>query len=81
MPRSLAELALAMPGKELIPNPVVPKELRRTAWWLDTAVTRLLISEYFKFLPAAARLAAARTLNPWNSGPVASAQAGYRAKS
>jgi uncharacterized SAM-binding protein YcdF (DUF218 family) len=81
MPRSLAELARAMPDKELIPHPVVPKDLRRTAWWLDRTVTRLLISEYVKFIPAAARLAAARTLNPWNSAPVAAAQAGVRAKS
>jgi uncharacterized SAM-binding protein YcdF (DUF218 family) len=80
MPRSLAELARAMPDKELIPHPVVPKNLRRNAWWLDPWITRLLLSEYVKFLPAAARLAFVRALDPWSPGAV-TADAGSGPKS
>lgn len=67
MPRSLAELARAMPGMELIPHPVAPEGLRRKVWWLDTATTRLLAAEYAKFLQAAARLMVARGISPWQS--------------
>lgn len=65
MPRSLAELELAMPGIEFIPHPVLPDGLKGTEWWLDPAALRLLGAEYLKFLPAAARLAVARGLSPW----------------
>ena len=67
MPRSLAELARAMPDVELIPHPVKPDGLRRTLWWLDPGATRLIASEYLKFLPAAARLALARGVVPWHA--------------
>jgi uncharacterized SAM-binding protein YcdF (DUF218 family) len=60
MPRSLAELSLAMPTTELIPHPVVPNNFPPTRWWLHASVTRTLISEYFKFLPTAAHLTASR---------------------
>lgn len=70
MPRSLAELARAMPGIELVPHPVAPDALRRRAWWLDATATRLLASEYIKFLPAAARLAMARGMAPWQATSV-----------
>jgi uncharacterized SAM-binding protein YcdF (DUF218 family) len=76
MPRSLAELARAMPEIELIPHPVVPKDLRRTVWWLDPTATRILVSEYLKFLPAAARLAVARALGPWRASSIAAASSG-----
>jgi len=67
MPRSLAELARAMPGIELLPHPVAPDVIRRKAWWLDSTTTRLLASEYIKFLPAAARLVVARGMAPWQA--------------
>ncbi|WP_333794711.1 YdcF family protein [Hyphomicrobium sp.] len=73
MPRSLAELARAMPGIELIPHPVAPDAVRRGAWWLDPAAARLLASEYIKFLPAAVRLAVARGMAPWQAAPVTAA--------
>ncbi|AHB47587.1 hypothetical protein W911_02845 [Hyphomicrobium nitrativorans NL23] len=65
MPRSLAELARAMPNVELVPHPVAPEGIRRKVWWLDAAATRLLAAEYAKFLPAAARLVVARGMSPW----------------
>lgn len=67
MPRSLAELARVMPNIELVPHPVAPDGLKRKVWWLDVAATRLLASEYIKFLPAAARLVAARGMAPWQA--------------
>ncbi len=67
MPRSLAELAREMPGIELVPHPVAPDGLRHKVWWLDAAATRLLVSEYIKFLPAAFRLVIARGVTPWQA--------------
>ncbi|MGE0023142.1 MAG: YdcF family protein, partial [Hyphomicrobium sp.] len=70
MPRSLAELAREMPNIELLPHPVAPDGLRRKVWWLDSTTTRLLASEYIKFLPAAFRLAVARGMTPWQATAV-----------
>ena len=67
MPRSLAELAREMPNIALVPHPVAPDGLRRKVWWLDATATRLLASEYVKFLPAAARLVIARGMAPWQA--------------
>jgi uncharacterized SAM-binding protein YcdF (DUF218 family) len=67
MPRSLAELALAMPGVTLLPYAVTPRRFPETAWWLHSTTTRVLISEYLKFLPAVARLTAQRIMN-WSDG-------------
>jgi uncharacterized SAM-binding protein YcdF (DUF218 family) len=73
MPRSLAELALAMPHVTLIPYAVTPRRYPETAWWLHASTTRVLISEYLKFLPAVARLAAERIIK-WNDDrPVSTA--------
>lgn len=65
MPRSLAELALALPGVELIPDAVITRKFRNPAWWLHPGAARLLLSEYVKFLPVAARLGAMRYVRPW----------------
>jgi len=70
MPRSLAELAREMPNIELLPHPVAPDGLKRKVWWLDSTTTRLLASEYIKFLPAAFRLAVARGMTPWQATAV-----------
>ncbi len=81
MPRSLAELARVMPDTELIPHPVVPESLRQKSWWLNRTALRILAAEYVKFLPAAARLVAARGVGPWYSAPVTSASNLPRVKS
>lgn len=60
MPRSLALLRIAMPDIELLPHPVPLKAQRPSAWWLHLGTTRVLVSEYLKFLPTAARLVASR---------------------
>jgi len=79
MPRSLAELSLAMPTAELIPHPVVPGNFPPTRWWLNASVTRTLISEYFKFLPTVAHLTIARLLHARPSSSVAEVPAGHSA--
>jgi uncharacterized SAM-binding protein YcdF (DUF218 family) len=59
MPRSLIEIGRTLPGVRLIPHPVVPKSLR-TDLWLHLDAARILVSEYLKCLPSAARFAGAR---------------------
>lgn len=81
MPRSLAEIARMMPSVELIPHPVVPKNFRHQAWWLDPLTTRILVSEYLKYIPAAAKLAAARIMRPFESSSVAAVSADGRPQS
>jgi uncharacterized SAM-binding protein YcdF (DUF218 family) len=57
MPRSLAELADAMPGVDLIPYPVSNPELHLDAWWRNADAFALLAREYGKYLLTASRLA------------------------
>ncbi len=56
MPRSMAELAEAMPKVRLIPYPVTNPELHLTDWWSNAAAFGLLVREYGKYLLAAARV-------------------------
>jgi uncharacterized SAM-binding protein YcdF (DUF218 family) len=60
MPRSLVEMGRAMPELRLIPHPVVPKSFATEPWWLHVDAARILVSEYVKYLPSAARSAVAR---------------------
>jgi uncharacterized SAM-binding protein YcdF (DUF218 family) len=79
MPRSLAELSLALPATRLVPHPVVPNNFPPTRWWLHASVTRTLISEYFKFLPTAAHLTVARLLRSTQSNSMAEVPAEHSA--
>lgn len=67
MPRSLAEFSRVMPRVRIEPHVVVPKSFPEQAWWLHPGTARILLSEYLKYLPAAARLAASRALGAWRS--------------
>lgn len=60
MPRSLAELKRKLPHVELFPFPVPPRDLHLENWWSHMGTARILLSEYAKFIPAAARFALAR---------------------
>lgn len=60
MPRSLTEIARVLPDADLIAAPVLPRMLAERAWWLNPSATRLLLGEYLKLIPSAARLAATR---------------------
>lgn len=64
MPRSLAVLRMAMPDTLLLAHSVPFKSQRPSAWWLHVGTTRVLVSEYLKFLPVAARLTMARLVEP-----------------
>lgn len=64
MPRSLNELALALPGVELIAHPVRPRIFGEGPWWLRPAAARMLASEYLKLIPSYARFAARRLFEP-----------------
>lgn len=60
MPRALAELARVMPGVTLIPYAVVDNNVHLDHWWTYPGTTKLLLSEYLKYLPALARLGATK---------------------
>lgn len=74
MPRALAELERAMPGIELVPYPVVDNNVEVAHWWAFPGTTKLILSEYLKYLPALGRLWAtniARMTLPGTSVPPA----------
>ena len=56
MPRTMAELELQMPGITLVPFPVVSEKLRNEPWWTSGPTTRLILSEYAKFVVAQLRM-------------------------
>jgi uncharacterized SAM-binding protein YcdF (DUF218 family) len=56
MPRAMAELAHQLPDATLIPFPVVSDKIRAEPWWTSAATTRLLLSEYLKYLLAVVRM-------------------------
>ena len=56
MPRALAELGHQLPDITLIPYPVVSDRLRTEPWWSNPDTTRLVVSEYLKFLFAELRM-------------------------
>jgi uncharacterized SAM-binding protein YcdF (DUF218 family) len=56
MPRALAEIAHQLPEVTLVPYPVVSDRLRIEPWWSNSATTRLVLSEYFKYLFAHVRM-------------------------
>jgi uncharacterized SAM-binding protein YcdF (DUF218 family) len=62
MPRSLAELGRAMPDVVFVPHAVVPNRINARRWWADAYTARVLLAEYVKFLPSAARYGLARLL-------------------
>lgn len=55
MPRSMAELRRRLPNIELTPFPVASDRVR-DPWWSSLPTTRLLMSEYLKFILAHVRM-------------------------
>jgi uncharacterized SAM-binding protein YcdF (DUF218 family) len=55
MPRTLIELRNVLPQGEKVPFAVVTEGTQADSWWKSPASTRLLASEYVKFLAAWAR--------------------------
>jgi uncharacterized SAM-binding protein YcdF (DUF218 family) len=60
MTRSLTELSIVLPTVEVKAHPVVPRQLRTGAWWLDYGMSRTLIAEYLKLMPSIVRFAASQ---------------------
>ncbi|HUC52360.1 MAG TPA: YdcF family protein [Xanthobacteraceae bacterium] len=56
MPRAMAEIAHQLPDAVLIPYPVVSDRLRIEPWWSNGDTTRLVLSEYLKYLAAKVRM-------------------------
>ena len=56
MPRALAEIAHQLPDVALIPFPVVSDRLRIEPWWSNSETTKLVLSEYLKYLFAKMRM-------------------------
>ncbi len=73
MPRALAELARVMPDVTLIPYSVVENNVHLDRWWTYPGTTRLLISEYLKYLPALARLGATQLVSKITTGKTTAA--------
>lgn len=57
IPRSMLELASAMPHMRLIPYPVSPVGDDLKSWYMKPGTWRLLVVEYAKYLATKARLA------------------------
>lgn len=57
MPRTLAELAGALPDVSLTPYPISNPDLHLADWWNEPEAFALLLREYGKYLVAATRLA------------------------
>lgn len=56
MPRAMAELAHQLPEVVLIPFPVITEKSRAEPWWSSGATTKLLFSEYLKYIVALIRM-------------------------
>lgn len=56
MPRALAEISHQLPGVTLLPYPVVSDRARSESWWRNATITRLLVSEYLKYIFAHVRM-------------------------
>ena len=55
MNRSLLEFRRAMPGIEIIPHPVFPRQMQEPYWFARPGTVYLLFNEYHKYLAAAGR--------------------------
>ena len=60
MPRAMAEIAHRLPAATLVPFPVISDRLRAEPWWASGGTTKLLLSEYLKYIVARVRI----RLNP-----------------
>jgi uncharacterized SAM-binding protein YcdF (DUF218 family) len=56
MPRAMAELSHQLPDVTLVPYPVVSDKMKAEPWWASLETTRLLFSEYLKYVFALGRI-------------------------
>lgn len=76
MPRTLVELRRAMPEAVFLPHRVISAKFRDQRWWQHPGTARLLLSEYIKIIPSAARLGVARVSRMLDGGTVAKGNTG-----
>jgi uncharacterized SAM-binding protein YcdF (DUF218 family) len=55
MNRSILEFRRVMPGIEIVPNPVFPRQMQDPYWFARPGTLYLLFNEYHKYIAAAAR--------------------------
>ncbi|ESR23906.1 YdcF family protein [Lutibaculum baratangense] len=70
LPRSLTEIRRELPDVWLIPYPVVTDHLQLSRWWRDPKATRLLVSEYAKYLLAVTKLRFGRPATAAEAPPI-----------
>lgn len=75
MPRTMAELGRQLPDVRLIPFVVVSDKMRTGPWWSSAGASRLLLSEYLKYVVAQVRM---RIEGPPETQDMARARAGMR---
>jgi uncharacterized SAM-binding protein YcdF (DUF218 family) len=68
MPRAMAELGHQLPGVHLIPFAVITEKMRGGQWWNSTAASKLLVSEFVKYVVAKLRM----RISPHAEAPTAS---------
>jgi uncharacterized SAM-binding protein YcdF (DUF218 family) len=56
MPRAMTEIAHQLPHVALVPFPVISDRLKSEPWWANGVTTRLMVSEYLKYIVAQVRL-------------------------
>jgi uncharacterized SAM-binding protein YcdF (DUF218 family) len=56
MPRAMAEIANQLPNVTLVAFPVISDRMRAEPWWENGATTKLLLSEYLKYIVAQVRI-------------------------
>ncbi len=78
MPRARAEIAHQLPDVALIPFPVVSDRLRVEPWWSNGTTTRLVLSEYFKYLFAQVRMRFDSLASDVGNNRVSDARSPYR---
>lgn len=55
MPRALAEISARLSDVDLLPYPVVSESAKVRPWWLSPHRTRLMLTEYVKYVAVLAR--------------------------
>jgi len=56
MPRAMLEIGHRLPDVTLIPFPVITGQRRTEPWWSNAGTAKILVSEYLKYIVAAARI-------------------------
>jgi uncharacterized SAM-binding protein YcdF (DUF218 family) len=57
MPRAMAEIAYQLPDVTLFAFPVISERIKSEPWWSSGATSKLLLSEYLKYLVMRVRIA------------------------